>query len=98
MLTFKTFLLISENFQPSRGFFFFFLMYTENFLQGRTLRTAQTKCYQSIKEQDGILECFMEVVAFSWGPGGEGGDWIMIVNGGEEWKVRMQGMLSASRS
>ena len=23
MLTFKTFLLISENFQPSRGFFFF---------------------------------------------------------------------------
>ena len=24
MLTFKTFLLISENFQPSRGFFFFF--------------------------------------------------------------------------
>ena len=70
MLTFKTFLLISENFQPSRGFFF--LMYTENFLQDRTLRTVQTKCYQSIKEKDGTLECFMEEVAFSWGPGGKG--------------------------
>ena len=47
-------------------------MYTENFLQGRTLRTVQTKCYQSIKEKDGTLECFMEEVASSWGPGGEG--------------------------
>ena len=26
------------------------------------------------------------------------GDWMMIVNGGEEWKERRQGVLSASRS
>lgn len=68
MLTFKTFLLISENLQRMLKK----KMYTESFLQGRTLRTVQTKCYQSIKEKESTLECFMEEVAFSWGPRGEG--------------------------
>lgn len=27
-----------------------------------------------------------------------GGDWIVIVNGGEGWEVRRQGVLSGSKS
>ena len=52
-------------------------IYTDSFLQGRTLRTVQTKCSQSVKEKEGTLECFMEEVAFSCGSGGRG-DWIVI--------------------
>ena len=49
MLTFKTFLLISENFQPSRGFFFFFFNVHRELSTGQNFENSTDKMLSEYK-------------------------------------------------